>query len=552
MTELHSDTLPGLIGLQACASPDRVAVSTTRDTLTYGELHDEMNAVANGLSELGVTRGSKVGLMCTNRTEWLVAALAATRLGATVYAFNTWARKWDLRYMLQESECEVLIALSRFRETDIAGMISELVAEAFETQGGDWHAPDFPSLKHIILVTEDPVAGVGVRRFGDLRKPPSGELPGYADSDRVMFVMFTSGSTARPKAVPLYQGTAIEHARDVADRMGVAEADVIFLPVPLFWSYGGANALLVGLVTGSTLVLQEAFDASEALDLIESNRCTVAYTLPNITAGLLNDPAFSKSRIGSLKKGMTIGSPADIEQAATGLGIAAVCNAYGSTELYAGCCVTPSDWPLERKMTCQGPPLPQNTVSIQHPETRELLPVGEIGEICVHGQVTPRYLGQPELSIQAFTPEGEFRTGDLGFFDDEGAIHFVARASEMIRSGGINIAPAEVEEFLRQHEGVAEVAVVGVPDRAKDEIAVACVTARSDASVSEEELKSFCSGEIASYKIPVRFVVLEQPLPRTDTGKLSRSAVQELAARMIGAPEKAQSGTPEEIGLERS
>jgi fatty-acyl-CoA synthase len=521
-------------------------------------LDEQVSAFASGLMGMGVGPGSVVGLMCTNRPEWLVAALATVRLGGRVAAFSTWAKKWDLRHLLAESGCEVLIGLSRFRDTDIEALLRELVPEAWDAESTRWQAKSYRDLREIVLIDAQERAA-GVRSFADVQatvssgaglEPVTGTAS-HTGRDEPILVLYTSGSTTRPKVVPIHHRTALEHARDVAARMGVVSGDALWIPVPLFWSYGGANALMVALATGTTAVLQEAFEPAEALQIIEDRQCTVAYTLPNITGALVAHPDFSRDRVRTMTKGMTIGSPKDVETAAAVLGVTHICNAYGSTELYGGCCVTPSDWPLERKLQSQGPPLPRNIVVIRNPVTRKPVPPGETGEITVRGQVTTGYLGSPEQTSASFSADGEFRTGDLGYLDESGDLHFVGRESEMIRTGGINIAPAEVEEFLRTHPSVAEVAVVGLPDAAKGEVVVAYVTLADPASpVQESELKAYCRDRIASYKVPVRFVVTADSLPRTDTGKLSRAAVRGMAADFMAGARSPVPSLPRATGAE--
>jgi fatty-acyl-CoA synthase len=545
------ETLPQLLAFWASARPTAAAVWSAHGALTWRQLDEQIAAFADGLRGLGVRRGSVVGLMCTNRPEWLVTALATVRLGGRVAAFNTWAKNWDLQHLLAESGCEVLVALSDFRDADLESLVRELVPEAWRAGSPGWRASDYPALREIVFIGQQEPAP-GLRSFAGLLRPP-GDRPAsvpepshdsqrqpssptrsVGNGDEPILVLYTSGSTARPKAVPIHHRTALEHGRDVAERMGVTNTDTVWIPVPLFWSYGGANALMVTLTTGATAVLQEAFEPAEALRIIEEQECTVGYTLPNITAALVAHHEFSPARVETLDKGMTIGSPRDVEITAQDLGMAQVCNAYGSTELYGGCCVTPWDWPLERKKHSQGPPLPGNTVVIRDPMSRTPLPTGQTGQITVRGQVTSGYLGDAEQTRAAFSDDGEFSTGDLGYLDDDGNLHFVGRASEMIRTGGINIAPAEVEEFLRLHPSVAEVAVVGVAHETKGEVAVAYVTvAEGPDPITEADLEGYCRDRIASYKIPARFLVTECGLPRTDTGKLSRAAVRSLATEAL-------------------
>jgi fatty-acyl-CoA synthase len=324
----------------------------------------------------------------------------------------------------------------------------------------------------------------------------------------------------------------VEHAAQVADRMGVRPGDRVFVPVPLFWSYGGANALAVSLVTGSAIVLQETFDAGGALDLVERYGCTVAYTLPNITQALLDHPFFAPERVASLRGGMTIGAPRDVRAAAEELAITEICNAYGSTELYGGAAVTPHNWSVDHRCTSQGLPLPGMRVRILDPETGAEMPAGEPGEVVVAGHVTPGYLDQPEETAAAFTPDGAFRTGDLGYLDRDGELHFVGRASEMIRTGGINISPLEVEDFLLAHPTVLEAVVVGADDAARGQVAIAFVRVGAAVETDEEELRAFCRERIASYKVPARIVVRTAELPRTTTGKLARADLRADAAHI--------------------
>lgn len=561
------DRVSDVLARHARERPSAAALVSGEQRVSYGELDSSVRAVAAALASLGVGRDSTVGVLCTNRAEWVVTALATISLGGRVAAFNTWSKRWDLDHLLRASGCQVLVAVSRVGPSDLQPLLRELVPEAWEQPQPGWRSAAYPDLHELVLVGEGPVPA-GARTFDGLLATdtlpdapadetpdePADELAGTpadklsqptgpaSDRDDVALVLYTSGSTARPKAVALQQGHALEHGYDVGTRMGVTDQDRVWLPVPLFWSYGGANALMVSLTHGCCLVLQEVFDAGQALDLIEREGCTLAYTLPNITAALAAQPSFTADRVATLGKGMTIGSQRDVQAAADVLGITGICNAYGSTEIYGCCSATPHDWPLEQRVACQGPPLPRITVTIRDP-LGELMPVGEVGEITVGGQVTTGYLDQPVETAQAFTAAGELRTGDLGFLDGDGNVHYVARATEMIKSGGINIAPAEVEDFLRTHPDVLAAAVVGVADAARGQVAVAYVTVAPGPVADEAELSAYCQGHIASFKVPARIIVGTDALPTTDTGKLSRMVLRERATTVwSGAPGTASTG----------
>lgn len=524
----YSRTLAELLLELSDRTPDAPAVVTEEgETFSYGDLHRRAAAVAGTLSSLGVGRGDVVALLCTNRIEWLAAAFGAVRVGATVAAFNTWARLWDLEYMLASARPSVLITLDRLRGQSYLALLEQLVPEAWEGPAGEWRAKRFPELAAIAVIgAEQPE---GLHAFAEWLKrdaEPTSFVPGRgASAVDTAFIVYTSGSTARPKVVPLLHYAMIENGFNIGERMQLTPDDRVWLPAPLFWSYGCANALSSTFTHGATLVLQEAFDPGKALEIIDRERCTVAYTLPNITAALVSHDQFDRARVASLRTGLTIGLPSDIDRAANELGAEHICNIYGGTETYGNCCVTPADAPLERRLESQGPPLPGVELRIVDKKTRKTLRPGETGEICVRGYVVTGYLGENGLGGALFDADGFFRTGDLGFLDEQGWLHFQARDTDMIKTGGINISPQEVEDFLRQHPAVLEVGVVGVADEKLAEVPVAFVIVTPGAETSPEELKAYCKERIANFKIPARFSIRDA-LPKTTTGKLDRRTLK--------------------------
>ncbi|MFB7224578.1 class I adenylate-forming enzyme family protein [Streptomyces sp. NPDC056227] len=510
--------------------PDGPAIIDEQRTCTHAELATEVAAVARGLTGLGVGPGSRVGLLCTNRVEWVTAAYGTLAVGATLAAFPTWARSWDLDHLIAHSRCEVLLTADRVGTTDLTSVISELVPEISCTDRPGLRSATYPALRELVVIGRVPSGARSIARsFADLGAGAADVGGSASAAQDSALVLYTSGSTARPKAVRLAQQAAIGHAREVAARMGVRHDDRILLPVPLFWSYGGANALMVALVTGSTVVLQETFDAAGALTQIARHRCTVLYTLPSITRTLLGEPTFSREAVATLRRGMTIGPPSDVRAAAVELGVTEICNAYGSTELYGGATVTPHDWPLDRRCTGQGSALPGNRVAIIDPQTGRVQPPGELGEIVVSGYTSPGYLDQPDETAASFDPDGTFCTGDLGHLDAGGELHFAGRASEMIRTGGINVSPLEVEDFLLTHSAVEEAVVVGVADQKADQVPIAFVRTASPHDTDEATLLAFCRDRIAAYKVPRRIVLRTIALPRTTTGKPARTSLMEEA-----------------------
>jgi len=326
----------------------------------------------------------------------------------------------------------------------------------------------------------------------------------------------------------------LENGFNIGERQHLTRADRLWLAVPLFWSFAAANALMALTTHGGTTVLQERFDADEAVRLIAAERCTVYYGMSHMARAMLNAPAWGHYDTRSLRTGLTIGTPEEMALTMHGLGVREICNVYGATETYGNATVTDASEPEALRLHSQGKPLPGMQLRIVDPETRVVLPPGKVGEILVAGYVTPGYHRDPENNAQAFDAEGYFRTGDLGMLDAEGRLHFRGRLKDLIKSGGINISPLEVEAYLMTYPKVQYASVVGLPDAMKGEVPVAAVQLREGEAATAEEIRGFCRNHIASYKIPVHVVFLQpDEFPRTSTGKVQKTGLCEvLAARL--------------------
>jgi len=478
------------------------------ETIGYDTLADRAARIASFLAARGVRRGDRVGLLMNNRPEWVETFFGAAMAGAVTVAFSTWSKRDELAYLIGDSGIRLLVTLDRF--------------------GGQNFADDLRGMPplDIVLLGDDP-GWLPYRTM--LAAPPAGPgTPARPEDDAI--VIYTSGSSSRPKSVPLSHGGIIENGFNIGERQGYAEADRVLLAPPLFWSYGSANALSATLTHGATLVLQGRFEPGEALDLIEQHRCTALYTLPAITAALISHPAFRPERTASLRTGLTIGAPQDVVTAAAVLGAREICNVYGQTETYGNCCVTWHHWPLERRAACQGPPLPGVTVRIVDETTGGVLPRGQPGLIEVKGHVMRGYIGAGAGQTEtALTGDGFFRTGDLGELSETGDIRFIGRTTEMIKKGGINVAPAEVEDILMRHPAVALAGVVGVPDATQGELIAAFVVPKPGQVVTEAALTAHCRDLVSRYKVP-DFIAFRDALPVTVTGKLMRRDLKTLAA----------------------
>ena len=530
-----SRTLPALLMEQARATPDRLAVRSRLGDRTYGDLAQRAAHVAAALRRQGVGAGDTLALMAPNLPQWLDVAFGALTCGARVAAFNTWAKAWDLQYLLGHSEASTLIMVGNVGRNDLLGELETLLPEAWNEPAGQWSSSRFPALRTLVVIgTEPPQGGLAFEQFlADASGTDDGASPEQdADPNAPAFILYTSGSTAAPKAVPLVHSAMIENGFNIGERMGLTETDRVWLASPLFWSFGVANALMATFGHGATLVLQPGFDVEESIRLIEEEGCTAGYLMPTMADALARHGADRIRRAGTLRTGVMIGRPSEIQRVAVELGVSDICNIYGSTETYGNCCVTPYDLPLEVRMFSQGPPLPGMELRIVGSETGEPCPAGEEGEIWVHGYITPGYVGDEDATRKAITADGWYRSGDVGFLDAQGLLHYTGRATEMIKSNGINVSPVEIENFVITHPAVAEVVVVGTPHPIKEEIAVAFVRLKPQQDATADAIIAFCRQSIAGYKVPAAVTIVDE-IPKTGTGKVSRRLLKDDAAAAI-------------------
>jgi fatty-acyl-CoA synthase len=524
MSPPRSRTLGELLFEQADRHGAHPAVICDDRTVGYAALAERARRIAGALQARGIGRGDRVGLLMNNRLEWVETFLGAAILGAVVVAFSTWSKPDELDYLFADSAIKLLVTLDRFAGQDFAADLADMTAGS-----------RYPALREIVLLGEG--GAPHWTRYDALlaARPLPQPLPpgdGASAVDEAV-VIYTSGSSSRPKSVPLAHYGIIENGFNIGERQGYTPEDRVLLAPPLFWSYGSANAMSAVLTHGATLVLQGRFEPGEALALIERHRCTALYTLPAITSALVSHPSFRRHRTASLRTGLTIGAPQDVVTAAEVLGATEICNVYGQTESYGNCCVTWHHWPLERRAACQGPPLPGVTIRIVDADSDAELPPGRAGLIEVRGYVMRGYIGASASQNEAaLTADGFFRTGDMGLLTEAGEMQFIGRTTEMIKKGGINISPAEVEDMLMRHPGVAQAGVVGVPDPLQGELLAAFVVPAPGAAVTAEALADHCRAVASRYKVP-DFIVLRDTLPVTVTGKLMRRELKPLAASLL-------------------
>ncbi|MBT6276119.1 MAG: acyl--CoA ligase [Chromatiales bacterium] len=518
----RSRTLFDLLDEIASTAPDVCAVVATEESLTYGELRARAASVATRLRNDGLGRGQRVGVMINNRPQWLEIFFGVSALGAIVVPFSTWSTRSELEFLVEDSGVEHVFTIDALGDR-------RFVADFRAIQ----QTPAGARLGSIVEVHAGADTFNPYAVYRNTMAEPLPLTPGVgASASDTLVLLYTSGSSARPKSVPLQHFATVENGFNIGERMGLTAADKVFVPVPLFWSYGAVNALPAIVSHGATMVIQPRFEPSEALDIIEREQCTALYTLPAMSNALMSAPGFAASRTRSLRTGLMIGSPEDVKRCALELGVAEICNIYGSTETYGNCCVTPHDWPLEGRAQTQGPPLPGVAVRIRNAESGAFCGTGEVGSIEVRGYLTPGYAGNSAQHNGAvFTDDGYFRTGDLGALTREGTLQYAGRSSEMIKRSGINVSPVEIEDVLQRHPDVGMVGVTGTDDAHLGEAIVAFVVSRPDATPNAAALIAYCREHLSSYKLPDRMEICAE-LPLTPTGKLMRRKLRAWATRI--------------------
>jgi fatty-acyl-CoA synthase len=521
-----SRTIPGLLDELAARFPSREALVGGTQRYTYASLRDEVRAFAKGLHALGVRKGDKVAILMGNKPEWIVADLAICWLGAIMVAINTWVTSRELEYILAHSDTTMLVSADQYLKYDYFKMLGEIE----------------PLAKSIPLIRR--IVHVGTRGYGDSiafgevfvrgRDAADETIDRAADAvdpKDVAYILYTSGSTSTPKGVQLQHYALIENMWHIGERMHVTEHDRIWLAVSLFWGLGCENALFNLMTHGGCVVLQESFEAGEALRIINDERCTIFYGMPNMVQAMFEHPDRTKYDVSRMRRGGTLGTREQLQRVVD-FGVANFSTIYGLTESYGNCTVADADDPFDLKCATVGKPLPGVDLRIIDPETGKEQPRGTVGEVRLKGYVTIGYYKDEDKNREAFDANGYFRTGDLGFLDNDDNLHFRGRIKEMIKTGGINVAPVEVEDILLRHPAVKLAFVTGVPDERRDEVIAAVIVRHDGESVDQSALADYCRRELASYKVPrLMAFVNESDLPLTTTGKLQKNRLADFFTR---------------------
>ena len=520
----------------AARQPAHAAVLYRGETISYGELRSAAAGVARSLLALGVKRGDRVGALLSNQPEWVMMALGAAYVGAVFVPFNTWYKRTEIGWLLRHCGVSCFVFADRFLKHDYAATMRELLPGLAQCAQGEFASAEYPLLRQLIVLGGPLPGAFTWNEFLALGQATThGQvyetLAAVRPKDPAL-ILYTSGSTADPKGVLLAHGGVVSNGWDMGVRRRVLAEDRVWLGTPLFYGLGATNALPLTLTHGATLVLQGAFEAGAAIDVIERTASTVYYGTGNISRAILDHPDYRQARIGSLQKG-NAGTMTEYKRLTiVEMGMAQACAAYGLTESYGNATVSEADDPVDVRLNTSGRPLPGVRVTIVDPGSGRPLSVGEVGLILLRGHTTPGYFNNEEENARAFRPDGAFDTGDLGSLDAEGRLVFHARLKEVIKSGGVNVSPMEVEQLLVQHPHIRDAHVVGIPHATRGQQVVAFVDA--DSGISEQDVRDFIQERAASFKVPQHVLFRSTgQFPRLASGKVAKVRLAEEAVNEL-------------------
>ncbi|MBY0321279.1 MAG: AMP-binding protein [Reyranella sp.] len=498
---------------------------------TWGELGRRVDDLAAGLMSLGLERGDRIGIWAPNRYEWTLAQFATAKAGLVLVNVNPAYRRAELEYAMNKVECKTLILAPALKTSNYLEIASDLVK-----------AGKLPHLRHVVrlgaektpgMMNFDDVANAG----GNAEKMKLAELASKLQFDDAINIQFTSGTTGHPKGATLSHHNILNNGYFVGEGLKLTPDDRLCIPVPLYHCFGMVMGNLGCLTHGSTMVYPaEAFDPLATLQAVSEERCTALYGVPTMFIAQLDHPEFAKFDLKSLRTGIMAGSPCPIEvmkKVQSQMNMSEVTIAYGMTETSPVSTQCATDDPVERRVSTVGQVLPHIEIKIVDAEGKAV-PRGETGEFCTRGySVMKGYWNDVDKTAEAIDEAGWMHTGDLATMDEQGYVNIVGRLKDMVIRGGENVYPREIEEFLYRHPKIQDVQVIGVPDPRYGEEICAWIKLHDGKTATAEEIREFCKGEIAHYKIP-RYIEFVPEFPMTITGKIQKFVMREETIKKLG------------------
>ena len=517
---------------------------------TYRELQTASNQLASALLGLGLKPGERVGIWSHNNAQWLLMQLATAKVGLILVNINPAYRVAELEYALNKVACKVLVTMARFKTSDYLAMLRELAPELNTAWLGDLQSSRLPYLRTVVWLDEpgQSLEEPGLLRFSTLLASGDAADPRVAATARLLHptdpinIQFTSGTTGFPKGATLTHRNILNNGFFIGQAMKLTPADRLCIPVPLYHCFGMVLGNLACLTHGATIVYpNDGFDALSVLQTVQDEKCTGLHGVPTMFIAELDHPRFKEFDLSSLRTGIMAGSPCPIEvmkRVMNEMHMSEVTIAYGMTETSPVSCQSSTTTPLEKRVASVGLVQPHLQVKMIDPETGAIVAPGVAGELCTRGySVMHSYWEDPIRTREAIDAEGWMHTGDLATMDAQGYVNIVGRIKDMVIRGGENIYPREIEEYLYRHPQVQDVQVVGIPDTKYGEELCAWIVLKPGQTLTEDDVRAFCKGQIAHYKVPrhIRFV---SAFPMTVTGKIQKFKIREEMKLQLGLQEE--------------
>ena len=530
---LLGQTIGAAFDATAAAHPDGMALIARHQGIrwTYAELKDRIDAFAAGLLALGLEPGDRIGVWAPNCAEWAITQFATAKAGLILVNINPAYRLSEAEYALNKAGCRALVIAVRHKASEYLGMVRELrdtgripLIEAVITIGDDPHrgCMSFPHVSNT------------AKRADRARLAEIGQALQFDDP---INIQFTSGTTGFPKGATLTHHNILNNGHFVAEAIGLGSGEKLCIPVPLYHCFGMVMGNLGCVTHAATMVYpSEAFEARAVLEAVEAEGCQSLYGVPTMFIAMLDHPDFARFDLTSLRTGIMAGSPCPTEvmrQVIDRMHMPKVTIAYGMTETSPVSFQSGVDDDLERRVATVGRVQPHLEAKVVDEQGR-IVARGQAGELCTRGySVMAGYWGEPERTAEAIDAAGWMHTGDLGVIDAQGYGTIVGRIKDMVIRGGENVYPREVEEFLHRHPAIADVQVIGIPDKAFGEELCAWSIVKAGETLDADAVRAFCQDQIAHYKIPrhIRFV---DAFPTTVTGKVRKFAMREVMIAELG------------------
>ena len=541
---LWLQTIPAVLKETVRKYPDHEAAVFCEQgvSFTWASFDAEIDALASGFLNLGLAMGDRLGIWSPNRYEWLLTQFATARIGVILVTINPAYRLSELEYVLNKVGCKALVTAATFKTSNYLSMLETLAPELATAKPGTLNSAKLPSLKVVIRMGTE--RSPGMLNFSDLtasgRNAPTAGLDAITallDADDAINIQFTSGTTGAPKGATLTHTNLINNGRFVVDAQNFTDKDRLCISVPFYHCFGMVMGVLGCASTGATMVIPgEGFDPKTTLNALSNEHCTSLYGVPTMFVATLQYPDLASFDLSNLRTGVMAGAPCPIEimkRAVSEMNLRDITIAYGMTETSPVSFQTSSDDPLERRVSTVGRIQPHTEVKVVDTEGATVSP-GIQGELCTRGYcVMQGYWNDAERTADAIDGEGWMHTGDLGVIDSKGYCNITGRVKDMLIRGGENVYPREVEEFLFRYPAVQDVQVFGLPDKKYGEEVVAWIILKTGETVTETEIRAFCQGQIAHYKIP-RHVRFKTELPMTITGKPQKFVMRDAMMEELG------------------